>query len=202
MKRFLAILSAIMVLTMAMVTTCFAAEVTMYDYNGTQLAEFPYYDADNYPYLMLYKSGSTMGYNIIASATDYYVNDNGLVNYTETGKHLLYSYSNGAWVQAGGEISHYSDGGTGLDVNKTLTQYPIWTAQPLYKKSGDTYLTGDPNFFPLPELMQMVTEKTLMDQTVPEILQTIQKLIPMAVGLMALLIGLPLLSKVLLRFLT
>lgn len=194
MKRFFAILSAVLMLTMVFTTTCFASEIKMYDYNGVEMAEFPNYDADNYPYLLMYKSGSA--YNIIASDGDFYVNNaSGNVNFATGGKHIIYNYSNGAWKQLS-TIDHYSDGATG--VTPTTVH---WVSHPLTTKTGEAFMGGDPNFFPLPELMAMVTEKTLTEATVPKMMADLSTLIPFGVGLMACLIGLPLFGKVLRRFL-
>lgn len=195
MKRFFAILSAVLMLTMVFTTTCFASEIKMYDYNGVEMAEFPFYDADNYPYLLMYTSGSA--FNIMASDGDFYVNQStGSVNYKTTGKHIIYNYANGAWKELS-TINHNENSVTGVSHTNVH-----WVTHPLMSETGEAFKAGDPNFFPLPELMAMVTEKTLVETTVPKMMTDLSTLIPLGIGLMACLIGLPLFGKVLRRFLT
>lgn len=201
-KWILPILCAIFVL--ASTVPCLASE--SYNFNGTNLPMFEMnYGGKNYEYAYI-TNGSNEGSSddmFFLYLTNYplYTTDGYSLFSSTNGGCVSFHLNNGTWEY----VAAYSYAQNTRVGNYSGFKGMVWSTFDIpIKESADQpstgiFFRGDLNFLQAP-LEEVIAEELTM-KTVPKIIQAISTLALCGVGSMALLVGLPLLSKALKKFL-
>lgn len=167
----------------------------VYNYNGITLPQLPDFDREQYPYFFITRNETTGSSTLrVTSATLGYDASKNAMVFTSSGKSIIYDFVEPSWVVR--VESNVTEGATAAQPYSLVH----WTNFDLKDETGNTLISGDPNFMPpLWEKILKVTQGE-MPSAAGAVHGTMTTLTLCGVGLIALLVGLSLFGKVFHRY--